>query len=184
MHVRWCFSLHLISCNFLGFFTSVFFLDNCHMLMLIWRKKSDLVKYFGVYFTFLMKLTYLKKIHNWLIRLTYIGYQVKKTFLKTDISTMIVFHWKFLTTYIFSVSLKFRVCYITRQWGKFTVKNATLYLQYIYFHGIYFLVICCCFSSKNLFLSFSLHFLIKHQISATNINQSETRIDDEILKPF
>lgn len=31
-------------------------------------------------------------------------------------------------THIFSVSLKFRACYTTSQWGKVTVKNATLYL--------------------------------------------------------
>ena len=39
-----------------------------------------------------------------------------------------VFDWRFLITYIFSKTLKFRACYITGQWSKFTVKNATLHL--------------------------------------------------------
>ena len=50
-----------------------------------------------------------------------------------------VFHWQFLIP-IVSISLKFRACYITGQWGKIIVKNA--------FYT--FLAFFCCFSSKNL----------------------------------
>ena len=38
-----------------------------------------------------------------------------------------MFHWQFLITYVSSVSLKFQTCYITGQWGEFTVKIMLLY---------------------------------------------------------
>ena len=37
-----------------------------------------------------------------------------------------VFHWQFLITYTFSVSLKFEHVYIKDQWGEFKVKNANI----------------------------------------------------------
>ena len=49
--------------------------------------------------------------------------------IKLGLSDMNVFHKQFLITCVFSVSLKFRACYITGQWGEFTVKNATLCLH-------------------------------------------------------
>ena len=51
---------------------------------------------------------------------------------------MSVFHWEIVIIYIFSVSLKFGEFYITGQWGKFRVKNATLWLH----------TFCCWFSLK------------------------------------
>ena len=46
-------------------------------------------------------------------------------FMNTHNYTKSVFYWQFLINYIFSVSLKFRAYYITGQWGKFRVMNAT-----------------------------------------------------------
>ena len=51
-----------------------------------------------------------------------------------------VFHWQFLVTYIFSVSLKFEACCIADQWVEFRIKNAT----YVFMH---FFGTFCCFSS-------------------------------------
>ena len=54
-----------------------------------------------------------------------------------NIHLLSVLHWQFLITYTFSVSLKFRCKhYITGQWGEFTVKNATFYLNIYYWHFI------------------------------------------------
>ena len=83
-----------------------------------------------------------------------------------------VFHWQFLPTYIFSVfrkfGLKFGVCYITGQWSHFRVKNATLYLQILFWHF-------CWFSLQNCVL---IIFIFDAQ---QNINQSETEICNRIL---
>ena len=49
-------------------------------------------------------------------------FQINKFRLKQPTS---VFHYQFLITPIFSVSLKFEACYITGQWGELRVKNAT-----------------------------------------------------------
>ena len=38
--------------------------------------------------------------------------------------------------YIISIYLKFRACYITGQWGEFTVKNVTSYLHTLSWHFI------------------------------------------------
>ena len=73
-----------------------------------------------------------------------------------------VFHWQFLSTYIFSVFLKFRACCITGQWGDFTVKNATLYLHMLFWRFFVFF-----FIKKFVFLSLSFLFLMKYRISAT-----------------
>ena len=43
-----------------------------------------------------------------------------------------MFHWQFLISYIFSLSLKFQTCYITGQWGEFTVKIRMLLYTDIY----------------------------------------------------
>ena len=59
-----------------------------------------------------------------------------------------VFHWQLLITYIFSVSLKFQACYITGQWGEFTVKNATFYLDKLSWHSF------CCFQQTCVFIIF------------------------------
>ena len=48
-----------------------------------------------------------------------------------------VFHRQFLITYIFAVSLKFRTCYITDQWGKFT--NLDLHILLWHFFEFVFL---------------------------------------------
>ena len=62
-----------------------------------------------------------------------------------------MFHWEFLITFIFSRSLKFGACYITGQWGEFTVKNTTLCLNTLFLFIFLFFVFCFfCFSSKNL----------------------------------
>ena len=71
-----------------------------------------------------------------------------------------VFHWQFLITSIFSVSLKFRVCYIKGQWGAFFV---------VFHHKI------CVFIIFVSFLWQSIEFPQK------NINQSETGIYDKKL---
>ena len=68
---------------------------------------------------------------------------------------------------IFSSYLKFVAGYITGQWDKFRVNNATLYLH------IHF----CHFIKKYVFLWFSLPFLMKCQFTQHNMNQSETRIE-------
>ena len=66
--------------------------------------------------------------------------------------------------YIFSVSslvsLKFGACYITGQWGKLRVKNATicLHVLLLYFFVVFHHKIC-------VFIIFL--FMIKSQISAT-----------------
>ena len=66
----------------------------------------------------------------------------------------------------FSVSLKFRACYITGQWGEFTVKNASLYWDILSWGSFY------CF--RFLFW-WSIEFL------QYNTNQSETGIGDKKL---
>ena len=55
-------------------------------------------------------------------------------------------------THIFSVSLKFRACYITGQSSEFTAKNATIY--FIYLVGFFWLF----FIKKVVLLSFSFLF--------------------------
>ena len=86
----------------------------------------------------------------------------KKIVLQYLMLSKSAFHWQFLFTYIFSAFLKFGVCYITGQWGKFRVKNATLYLHILLwqFFVVFHQKIC-------VFLSFSFIFLMKYQISAT-----------------
>ena len=64
-----------------------------------------------------------------------------------------VFHWELVTTYIFSVSLNFRVCYITGQWGEFRVINSTLCWNKVFW--IFF-----CFSSKKCVLIILIFFSI------------------------
>ena len=60
---------------------------------------------------------------------------------------------QFLNSYIFfSVSLKFAACYITVQWGEFSVNNATLYLH------IFLAFLLLLFIDKNMHLSFSFLF--------------------------
>ena len=45
-----------------------------------------------------------------------------------------VVHWQILITYISSVSLQFRACLITDQWGDFRVKNAAFCLHTLFWH--------------------------------------------------
>ena len=93
--------------------------------------------------------------------------------LKNICARQSLFHWQFLITYTFSVSLKFRVCYIIGQLGKFTVKNA------IY---IYFLCIFCCFLSKNMcFYHFHFFFCWSIELPQKNSHRSETGIGDKKL---
>ena len=67
-----------------------------------------------------------------------------KIFLQYVMLSQSVFHWQFLFTYIFSASLKFGICYITGQWGKFRVKNATLCLHILlrYLFVVFYQKIC------------------------------------------
>ena len=87
-----------------------------------------------------------------------------------------VFRWQFLITYIFSVSLKFQACYFMGQWGEFTVKNTTLYLNILSLHFFF------CFSSKKLcFYRFHFFFWWNTKFLQQNINQPETGIGDKKL---
>ena len=76
-------------------------------------------------------------------------YREKTIVLQYLILLQSVFHWQFLFTYIFFASLKFGACYITGQWGKFRVKNATLCLHN--FCGIFLLF----FIKKIVFIIFT-----------------------------
>ena len=58
----------------------------------------------------------------------------KKNMLQYLMLSQSVFHRQFLFTYIFFTSLKFGACYITHQWGKFRVKNATLCFHILLWH--------------------------------------------------
>ena len=88
--------------------------------------------------------------------LSYKERQVKKTALQYLMLSHSVFQWQFLFTYIFFASLKFGTCYITGQWGKFRVKNATLCLHILLQHFLllllFFLKEFCAFI---IFISFS-----------------------------
>ena len=61
------------------------------------------------------------------------NYLVKFTFTDTALISFAksVFHWQFLTTYIFSVSLKFLACFIRRQWDEVTVHFLSIFLIFI-----------------------------------------------------
>ena len=83
-------------------------------------------------------------------------------------------HWQFLITHIYSVYLKFKVCYITSLWGKFRVKNAILCLLILFWHFIVFHL-------KIVFLSFSFLFLTKIEYPQIDFNQSETGVGDTKL---
>ena len=72
-----------------------------------------------------------------------------------------VIHRQFLITYIFFVSLKFRECFTTDQWGKFTVQSATFYLH------IFSWILLLFFIRKLMFLSFS--FLLLSEVSNKRI---------------
>ena len=61
---------------------------------------------------------------------------------------MRVFHWQFLITYVFSVSLKFGACCITGQWGEFKVSNAILCLHILFWYFFVF------FHQKIVFIIF------------------------------
>ena len=87
-----------------------------------------------------------------------------------------VLRWQFLITYIFSVSLKFQACYFMGQWGEFTVKNTTLYLNILSLH--FFFV----FHQKKLcFYRFHFFFWWNTKFLQQNINQPETGIGDKKL---
>ena len=86
-----------------------------------------------------------------------------------------VFHWQLFITYIFSVSLKFQACYITGQWGEFTVKNATLHVLILFWHFFLFLIKKLCFFRFHFFFLWSIKF------PPQNINQSETETGDKKL---
>ena len=87
-----------------------------------------------------------------------------------------VFRWQFFITYIFSVSLKFQACYFMGQWGEFTVKNTTLYLNILSLH--FFFV----FHQKKLcFYRFHFFFWWNTKFLQQNINQPETGIGDKKL---
>ena len=54
-------------------------------------------------------------------------------FIEECASSIISFH------VYFSVSLKFRACHVTGQWGEFRVENATLCLHILF--GVFFVVV-------------------------------------------
>ena len=83
--------------------------------------------------------------------------------------TKSMFQWQILINFIFSVSLKFQACYITSQWGEFSVKNALLRLH---IHAVFHQKICVFII---LFFWWSIKF------PQQNINQSETEISDKKL---
>ena len=70
------------------------------------------------------------------------------------------FHWQFLVTCTFPISLKFGECYMKCQWVEFSVKNAFLYLHIHFCHFCCFLSQICVFMILwfLLFFSFFLHF--------------------------
>ena len=72
-----------------------------------------------------------------------------------------VFHWQFLITHIFFVSLRFGANYIM---GEFKVKNAIF--VYTYFFGIFLLF----FIKKDIFYHFQFFFLWSIKFSQQNIN--------------
>ena len=78
-------------------------------------------------------------------------------------------------TYIFSVSLKFRVCYTTGQWGEFIVKNANSYLHIL---SWYFFAV---FHKKMCFYHFHFFFWWSIKFPQEYINQSEIEIGDTKL---
>ena len=75
--------------------------------------------------------------------------------------------WKrFLTDIYFSTSLKFGACYITGQWGKFKIKNATLYCHLLFWHfDVVFHQKICLFI---IFISFYDEVSDFHKIILTN----------------
>ena len=86
------------------------------------------------------------------------------------------FHWQFLITCTFPISLKFGECYIKCQWVEFSVKNAFLCLHIHFCHFCCFLSQICVFmilwfSFFFLFFFFFLSFcffvffVLKYQIS-------------------
>ena len=90
------------------------------------------------------------------ILLNFFIYIIQKFFLAFDYFCFeslfkSVFHWELVTTYVFSVSLNFRVCYITGQWGEFRVINSTLCWNKVFW--IFF-----CFSSKKCVLIILIFF--------------------------
>ena len=62
-----------------------------------------------------------------------------------------VFHWQFIITYAFFVSLKFRACYIKGQWGRVQSTQCNSLLTQIFFPFFFFLFLFffCCFSIKE-----------------------------------
>ena len=75
----------------------------------------------------------------------------------------------------FSASLKFGACYITCHWGKFRVKNGTLYLHILLWQ--FFVV----FHKKICFYNFYSFFWRSIGFPQQNINESETATDDKKL---
>ena len=81
-----------------------------------------------------------------------------------------MFHWQFFITYISFVSLKIQTCYITGQWGQFTVKIRMLFYTDIHIlSGMFFI--------KYLhFILFAPFFWRSIKFPQQNINHSsETR---------
>ena len=88
-----------------------------------------------------------------------------------------MFHWQFLITCIFFVSLKFAAHCITGQWGDFKVINATLCSHILF--GFFCCCYCCISSKKNYFYHFYFFFWWSIKFPQQNINQSETGIGHE-----
>lgn len=81
-----------------------------------------------------------------------------------------MFVWENDTTSYFSACLNFGACYIMGKWGEF--KLTTLIYVFINSFGIF----CFFYQKICVFIIFIYFFRIKYQISATNINESETGI--------
>ena len=76
-----------------------------------------------------------------------------------NIHLLSVFHWQFLITYTFSVSLKFGACYITDQWGQ--VQSKECYFMCTYIFLAFF---CCVFIKKLVFLACLFLFFLLSKI--------------------
>ena len=64
-----------------------------------------------------------------------------------------VFHWQYLISDIFSISLKFRACYITDHWANSQIKNATVFYILVYFFGTFLLFFIICFYHFHFFFN-------------------------------
>ena len=85
------------------------------------------------------------------------SFHFSNTFVNEILSILIdltrsVYHWQILITNIFSISLKFGICYILGHRDEFRVNDATIFLHILFWHFLLFFM-------KNMFIIFSIKFL-------------------------